>query len=60
MACDPTWKGTDHTREHVPILVFGPGIEGGPIGGRDTYADIGESIAAHLGLAEGPHGHSFL
>jgi len=27
---DPTWHGTDHTREHMPILIFGPGIEGRP------------------------------
>ena len=31
--CDPTWQGTDHTREHVPILAFGPDIAGGAIGG---------------------------
>ncbi|MBD8892343.1 phosphopentomutase [Roseibium litorale] len=58
--CDPTWRGTDHTREHVPVLVTGPGLEGRSIGGRPTYADIGESIAEHLGIAIGPHGNSFL
>ncbi|MBA5776251.1 phosphopentomutase [Stappia sp. F7233] len=58
--CDPTWKGTDHTREHVPILCFGPGIEGRPIGARPTFADIGETVAAHLGIAPGRHGASFL
>jgi len=51
---DPTWRGTDHTREHVPILAFGPGIGAGPLGRRETLADIGESVAAHLGLQ--PHG----
>jgi phosphopentomutase len=58
--CDPTWRGSDHTREQVPVLAFGPGIPGRNIGARDTYADIGETIAAHLGLAPGPHGRSFL
>ncbi|MBN9009269.1 MAG: phosphopentomutase [Rhizobiales bacterium] len=58
--CDPTWSGTDHTREHVPILAFGPGIGGGTIGRRETFADIGETVAAHLGLAPGTHGRSFL
>ncbi|WP_417688062.1 phosphopentomutase [Roseibium sp.] len=58
--CDPTWKGTDHTREHVPVIGVGPGIAPMAIGLRDTYADIGESIADHLGLASGPHGVSFL
>jgi phosphopentomutase len=57
---DPTWRGTDHTREHVPILAFGPGISAGPIGRRETFADMGETAAAHLGLAPGNHGRSFL
>jgi phosphopentomutase len=58
--CDPTWSGTDHTREHVPILAFGPSIGSGTIGRRETLADIGETVAAHLGLAPGKHGVSFL
>ncbi|MHB2166667.1 phosphopentomutase [Alsobacter sp. R-9] len=53
---DPTWHGTDHTREHVPILAFGPGLPAGRIGRRDSYADIGETLAAHLGLPAGPAG----
>jgi len=57
---DPTWKGTDHTREHLPILAFGPGIAPGEIGRRETLADIGETVAAHLGLAPGKHGTRFL
>lgn len=58
--CDPTWTGTDHTRENVPILAYGPGIKPGTIGGRPTFADMGESIAEHLGIAAGRHGSSFL
>lgn len=58
--CDPTFPGTDHTREDVPVLAFGPGIAPRAIGRRDTFADIGESVAAHLGLAAGRHGRSFL
>ncbi|RWX76661.1 phosphopentomutase [Neorhizobium lilium] len=58
--CDPTWRGTDHTRERVPIMAFGPGIRSRDIGLRSTYADIGETIAAHLGIAAGTHGRSFL
>src|SRR5690606_6639166 len=57
---DPTWKGTDHTREQVPIMVFSPSLSAGTIGIRRTFADIGESIARWLGLAPGPHGKSFL
>lgn len=58
--CDPTWPGTDHTRENVPILASGPGIGAGSVGARTSFADIGETVAAHLGLAPGPHGKSFL
>ena len=58
--CDPTWRGSDHTRERVPVLCFGPGVTQGSAGVRDTFADIGESVAAHLGLPPGPHGASFL
>jgi phosphopentomutase len=47
---DPTWRGTDHTREHTPILAFGPGQGRGPIGRRPTLSDIGATVAAHLGL----------
>jgi len=47
---DPTWSGTDHTRENVPVLVFGPGIEGREAGDLQTYADIGQTLAAHLAL----------
>lgn len=57
---DPTWPGTDHTREQVPILVFSPALPPGEIGIRSSFADIGESIAAWLGLAPGRHGKSFL
>jgi phosphopentomutase len=57
---DPTWPGTDHTREQVPILVFSPALPPGEIGIRSSFADIGESIAAWLRLAPGRHGKSFL
>ncbi|MFN4210278.1 MAG: phosphopentomutase, partial [Devosia sp.] len=57
---DPTWPGSDHTREQVPILVFSPSLSQGEIGIRPTFADIGESIAHWLGLAPGRHGKSFL
>lgn len=58
--CDPTFQGSDHTREFVPVLAFGPGILPKPIGRRETFADIGASVADHLGLAAGEHGRSFL
>ncbi|SMC45131.1 phosphopentomutase [Fulvimarina manganoxydans] len=58
--CDPTWRGSDHTRERVPVLAYGPDIPARDIGTLKTFADIGESVAAHLGLPAGRHGTSFL
>jgi phosphopentomutase len=58
--CDPTWHGTDHTREHVPVLAFGPAIAARPLGRRDGFADIGQTLAQHLGVAKLRHGVSFL
>ena len=58
--CDPTFAGTDHTREIVPVLAFGPSLEPRPIGRRESFADIGASVAMHLGLEPGRHGRSFL
>ncbi|MBL8598532.1 MAG: phosphopentomutase [Devosia sp.] len=57
---DPSWVGTDHTREQVPILCFSPSLSAGTVGLRTTFADIGESVAHWLGLAPGRHGRSFL
>jgi phosphopentomutase len=57
---DPTFRGTDHTREHIPICGFRPGVPGKDVGRRDTFADIGATVAAHLGIAPGPHGRGFL
>jgi phosphopentomutase len=57
---DPTWRGTDHTREHVPILAFGGGAPPGPIGARSTLADIAATLALKLALPAGPHGTSWL
>ena len=56
---DPTWRGYDHTREHVPILAFGKRLAPGAIGRRETLADIAATIAQRLGLAAGAHGRSW-
>jgi phosphopentomutase len=63
--CDPTWPGTDHTREMVPIIGIGKRPDGIPLnaanfGRRASFSDIGETIGQHLGLEAGPHGASFL
>ncbi len=58
--CDPTFAGTDHTREHVPVLAIGAGLKPGPIGARSSFADIGQTVADHLGLERMADGQSFL
>jgi phosphopentomutase len=54
--CDPTCPGTDHTREHVPVLFFGLEVPAGPIGKRLSFADMGQTIARHLALPPLAHG----
>lgn len=58
--CDPTWQGSDHTREHVPVIAFGPSVKAQALGKRETFADIGQSIAKHLGLPALKYGTAFL
>lgn len=58
--CDPTYKGTDHTREHVPVIMFGPGVRPQYIGARETYADLGQTIADYFKLPPLQFGNSFL
>lgn len=59
--CDPTWIGSDHTREHIPVLVYGPAITTpGSIGKRSTFADIGQSLASFFKLPPLKYGTSFL
>ena len=54
---DPTWPGTDHTRERVPVLAWGYGA--GEIG-TCAFVDVAASVAAHLGLPRRGPGRSFL
>lgn len=58
---DPTWKGTDHTRELVPLLAYSPSFIG-PIdlGDRRSFADIGQTILKNFGVKESFAGESFL
>ena len=58
---DPTWPGTDHTREHVPILLKGADIPPGTdLGARETFADIGQTIADYFNLPPMNYGTSLL
>ena len=56
---DPTYKGTDHTREQVPVLMFGRGIRPRSLGQRETYADLGQTAADILQLPPLAAGISF-
>ncbi|CCO49318.1 phosphopentomutase [Vibrio nigripulchritudo SOn1] len=58
--CDPTWPGTEHTREHIPVLVYGSKVPAGSLGFRETFADIGQSVASYFGTSPMDYGKSFL
>ncbi|GJM82651.1 hypothetical protein HMSSN139_51470 [Paenibacillus sp. HMSSN-139] len=58
---DPIHAGTDHTREYVPLLVYGPSLnKPGSLGVRATYADLAATIADNFGVHATEHGKSFL
>lgn len=58
--CDPTWPGTDHTREHIPVLVYGPKVKPGSLGYRETFADIGQTVASYFNLSPMDYGKNML
>lgn len=53
---DPTWTGTDHTRERTPILFFGAGVKKTVLEPLHTFADLGQTIAAYMGAEAVPTG----
>lgn len=56
---DPTWHGTDHTREFVPILLYGDGVTPGEnLGRRATFADIAQTLAKRFGTSTMDYGTS--
>jgi phosphopentomutase len=57
---DPTTASTDHARERVPLLVAGARVRGGSLGGRDTFSDLGATVADWFGEAWRGRGTSFL
>ncbi|CRK85758.1 Phosphopentomutase [Candidatus Providencia siddallii] len=58
--CDPTWYGTEHTREYIPVLIYGPDIIPKNLGYRKTFADIGQTIAEYFSLSPMEYGISML
>lgn len=58
---DPTWHGTDHTREHVPLLAYSPSMKAAiDLGLRHSFGDIGQTVLANFGLSPYAVGTSFL
>lgn len=58
---DPIHAGTDHTREYVPLLVYSPSLRGGAtLGVRETFADVGATVADNFGVQAPDNGASFL
>ena len=58
--CDPTLEGSDHTREHIPVIMYGLNVTSGSIGRRASFADVGQTIASFFDLAPLESGVSFL
>ncbi|GGW51577.1 phosphopentomutase [Alishewanella tabrizica] len=58
--CDPTWPGTEHTREYVPVVLYKAGLKGVDLGERMSFADMGQTLAEFYGLDAMAYGESFL
>ncbi|PWF39005.1 phosphopentomutase [Massilia glaciei] len=58
--CDPSWPGSDHTREHIPMIFFGPGLKAQQLPISETFSDIGATLAKHLGVQPTLNGTSLL
>jgi phosphopentomutase len=58
--CDPSWPGSDHTREHIPMIFFGPGVAARALPISETFSDIGATLASHLGVKPLLNGTSLL
>ncbi len=59
--CDPTFRGSDHTREYVPLVAYSPGFSGGHLADRSTFADVSATVLEAFGIASPfPVGESFL
>ena len=58
--CDPSWPGSDHTREHIPMIFFGPGVAPRALPVSPCFSDIGATLAAHLGVSPLSNGTALL
>jgi phosphopentomutase len=58
--CDPTAPGSDHTREHIPMIFFGPNVAAQELPTADTFSSIGATLAKHLGVQPLSNGTALL
>jgi len=58
--CDPTWPGNDHTREFVPVIAYHNNVDSVNLGKRNTFADLGQTLASFFALEAMDYGESFL
>ncbi|TFW32439.1 phosphopentomutase [Massilia horti] len=58
--CDPSWNGSDHTREHIPMIFFGPAVTPRELPISNTFSDIGATLAKHLGVKPLSNGTALL
>ena len=58
--CDPGFKGTDHTREYVPLLVYQREVEGKNLGIRSSFCDVAQSLSSFFKVPTMAHGKSFI
>ena len=58
--CDPTWHGTEHTREYIPVLAYKPLMRATDLGERMSFADIGQTLADYFALDAMAYGDSFI
>ena len=58
--CDPTAPGSDHTREHIPMIFFGPKVAPQELPTASTFSDIGATLAKHLGVKPLSNGTALL
>nr|WP_241232336.1 phosphopentomutase [Pseudoalteromonas sp. Xi13] len=58
--CDPTFPGSEHTREYVPVIAYQPGMQNTPLGERNSFADIGQTLAQWFNLPALEYGDGFL
>ena len=58
--CDPTTPSTDHSREYVPLLIYGAGVKPGNVGTRATFADVAATVYYGLGYGDFPMGKTIL